>query len=214
MSKHTSWHAGGPADLFFTPRDLMDLASFLRQLPPEVPVMWIGLGSNLLVRDGGIRGAVVSHAWRARRAERKSATPSAPKPACPARASPGNASNGAWGRGVLCRHSRHLGRRAGDERRRLGRRDLAPRGRSRSAGPARRAPHAHARRTTRSAIGTCKGPENEWFIGARLEFERKPGVNDDAIRELLGEAQARPSPSASGAAARCSPIRPAITRRG
>ena len=60
MSRHTSWHAGGPADLFFTPRDVMDLAAFVRQLPPEAPLTWIGLGSNLLVRDGGIRGAVVS----------------------------------------------------------------------------------------------------------------------------------------------------------
>src|SRR5580692_10711221 len=60
MAKHTSWHAGGAADFFFTPRDIMDLASFIRQLPPEVPLLWVGLGSNLLVRDGGIRGAVVS----------------------------------------------------------------------------------------------------------------------------------------------------------
>jgi len=58
MAKHTSWHVGGPADLFFTPRDAMDLAAFMRQLPPDVPLLWIGLGSNLLVRDGGIRGAV------------------------------------------------------------------------------------------------------------------------------------------------------------
>src|SRR3984885_6877142 len=60
MSKHTSWHAGGTADIFFTPRDTLDLASFLRQLPPTVPTLWIGLGSNLLVRDGVVRGAVVS----------------------------------------------------------------------------------------------------------------------------------------------------------
>src|SRR5258706_8308029 len=60
MAKHTSWHVGGPADLFFTPRDVMDLAAFVRQLRPEVPLLWIGLGSNLLVRDGGIRGAVIS----------------------------------------------------------------------------------------------------------------------------------------------------------
>jgi UDP-N-acetylmuramate dehydrogenase len=59
MSKHTSWRVGGPADLYFTPRDRLDLASFLRALPPEVPVYWVGLGSNLLVRDGGIRGAVI-----------------------------------------------------------------------------------------------------------------------------------------------------------
>jgi UDP-N-acetylmuramate dehydrogenase len=46
--------------VFFNPRDRADLASFLRSLPPQVPVTWIGLGSNLLVRDGGIRGVVIS----------------------------------------------------------------------------------------------------------------------------------------------------------
>jgi UDP-N-acetylmuramate dehydrogenase len=59
MAKHTSWRVGGPADVFFTPRDRDDLASFLRNLPLEVPVYFVGLGSNLLVRDGGLRGAVV-----------------------------------------------------------------------------------------------------------------------------------------------------------
>ena len=60
MSRHTSWHVGGPADLWFTPRDVEDLSAFLRALPAGVPVTWVGLGSNLLVRDGGIRGAVIS----------------------------------------------------------------------------------------------------------------------------------------------------------
>ena len=60
MSRHTSWHVGGPADLWFTPRDVEDLSAFLRTLPAEVPVTWVGLGSNLLVRDGGIRGAVIT----------------------------------------------------------------------------------------------------------------------------------------------------------
>lgn len=60
MSRHTSWHVGGPADVWFTPRDADDLAAFLRQLPADVPITWIGLGTNLLVRDGGIRGVVVS----------------------------------------------------------------------------------------------------------------------------------------------------------
>jgi UDP-N-acetylmuramate dehydrogenase len=59
MSKHTSWRVGGPADLFFTPRDRDDLSAFLRTLPETMPLLWVGLGSNLLVRDGGIRGAVV-----------------------------------------------------------------------------------------------------------------------------------------------------------
>lgn len=60
MSRHTTWHAGGPADAWFVPGDLADLASFLRELPGEVPVTWVGLGSNLLVRDAGIRGVVIS----------------------------------------------------------------------------------------------------------------------------------------------------------
>src|SRR3984893_7666896 len=74
MSKHTSWHAGGPADIFFTPRDAMDLASFMRQLPAGVPLLWIGLGSNLLVRDGGVRGAVVATHGALGSLERLSAT--------------------------------------------------------------------------------------------------------------------------------------------
>jgi UDP-N-acetylmuramate dehydrogenase len=60
MSKHTSWRVGGPADAWFTPRDVDDLSAFLRSLPAAVPVTWVGLGSNLLVRDGGIRGVVIS----------------------------------------------------------------------------------------------------------------------------------------------------------
>ena len=60
MAGHTSWRVGGPADLFFTPAALEDLKSFLAALPGDLPVHFIGLGSNLLVRDGGIRGAVVS----------------------------------------------------------------------------------------------------------------------------------------------------------
>ena len=60
MSRHTSWHVGGPADWYFEPRDRADLADFLRELPRELPLWWVGLGSNLLVRDGGLRGAVIN----------------------------------------------------------------------------------------------------------------------------------------------------------
>ena len=60
LSRHTSWHVGGPAEVFFNPKDRADLAGFLKGLPAAVPVSWIGLGSNLLVRDGGIRGVVIS----------------------------------------------------------------------------------------------------------------------------------------------------------
>jgi UDP-N-acetylmuramate dehydrogenase len=60
LSRHTSWHVGGPADIFFMPHDRVDLLAFLQVLPPDVPLLWLGLGSNLLVRDGGVRGVVIS----------------------------------------------------------------------------------------------------------------------------------------------------------
>jgi len=60
MSRHTSWHAGGPAELFFVPASVDDLASFLADLDADTPLFWHGVGSNLLVRDGGIPGVVVS----------------------------------------------------------------------------------------------------------------------------------------------------------
>jgi len=51
--------AGGPADWLFEPKDVADLQAFLRELDPDVPVMALGLGSNLIVRDGGVAGVVV-----------------------------------------------------------------------------------------------------------------------------------------------------------
>ncbi len=59
LAKHTSWRAGGPADTLYVPADRDDLAAFLRQLPAAEPLTVLGLGSNTLVRDGGVRGTVV-----------------------------------------------------------------------------------------------------------------------------------------------------------
>jgi UDP-N-acetylenolpyruvoylglucosamine reductase len=59
LAKYTSWRAGGTADTLYVPADRDDLALFLAQLPADEPVLAIGLGSNTLVRDGGVRGTVV-----------------------------------------------------------------------------------------------------------------------------------------------------------
>jgi UDP-N-acetylmuramate dehydrogenase len=59
MHRHTSWRVGGTADRAYTPADRQDLADFLSRLDPAEPVVFVGLGSNLLVRDGGLRGTVV-----------------------------------------------------------------------------------------------------------------------------------------------------------
>ncbi|MDH5784692.1 MAG: UDP-N-acetylmuramate dehydrogenase [Chromatiales bacterium] len=60
MARHTTWRVGGTADNYYQPADVTDLAGFLAQLPQDEPLFWLGLGSNLLVRDGGIRGTVIA----------------------------------------------------------------------------------------------------------------------------------------------------------
>lgn len=59
MSRHTSWRVGGVADRFYRPTDLNDLSLYLKSLKEDEPVFFLGLGSNLLVTDSGIRGTVV-----------------------------------------------------------------------------------------------------------------------------------------------------------
>jgi UDP-N-acetylmuramate dehydrogenase len=185
MRKHTSWHVGGPADLYFTPRDVMDLASFMRQLRPEVAVLWIGLGSNILVRDGGIRGAVVSTAGALGAIERRSANvirveagaacarvarqcvkwglgPAEFLAGIPGTMGGALAMNaGAWG-GETWRHVIEL-------------EVLDRRGARRTRTP----------QDYEVSYRHVQGPQDEWFLGAQLQFERKPGSNTDTIRELL-----------------------------
>jgi len=59
MARHVSWRAGGRVERAYTPADFADLQAFLRTLPSDEPLYFVGLGSNLLVRDGGLRGTVV-----------------------------------------------------------------------------------------------------------------------------------------------------------
>src|SRR5687768_3601128 len=66
MNRHVSWRAGGAVDRAYLPADLDDLRAFLRACEPHEPVYFVGLGSNLLVRDGGLRGTVVFTHWALR----------------------------------------------------------------------------------------------------------------------------------------------------
>ena len=59
LNKYNSWRVGGSADALFTPRNLEDLKNFLKHETYLKPLTFIGLGSNILVRDGGIRGTVI-----------------------------------------------------------------------------------------------------------------------------------------------------------
>ncbi|MEF3076527.1 UDP-N-acetylmuramate dehydrogenase [Methylobacter sp. Wu1] len=65
LAKYTSWRVGGPADRLYMPSDRQDLINFIAELSNTKgtvsgPVFWMGLGSNLLIRDGGIRGTVIN----------------------------------------------------------------------------------------------------------------------------------------------------------
>ena len=59
LAPYSWFRVGGPADLFFAPEDEEDLSQFLKALPSDIPILVLGLGSNLLVRDGGFRGAAI-----------------------------------------------------------------------------------------------------------------------------------------------------------
>lgn len=65
LAPFTWFRVGGPADVVFLPADGDDLAQFLAALPPSTPVLPIGVGSNLIVRDGGVEGVVIRLAGRA-----------------------------------------------------------------------------------------------------------------------------------------------------
>ena len=70
MSRHTSWRVGGPAEVFFIPTSIDDLSTFLAGLDRDTPIFWHGVGTNLLVRDGGLPGVVISATKMLRQLER------------------------------------------------------------------------------------------------------------------------------------------------
>lgn len=59
LEKYTSWRIGGPAKQYFRPQSAQDLSNFLQILAPDEPLFWLGLGSNVLIRDAGFAGTVI-----------------------------------------------------------------------------------------------------------------------------------------------------------
>lgn len=185
MSKHTSWRVGGPADLFFRPLDANDLAAFLQSLDADMPVVWVGLGSNLLVRDGGLRAAVietfgafgeldrlnqtdvwvgagVSCAKLAKQCVRWGLGPAEFFAGIPGTMGGALAMNaGAFG-GETWPHVVEV-----ETINRKGKRQRRP---ASDYTPSYR---------------HLEGPEGEWFLGCRLRFEPRRDANENEIRRLL-----------------------------
>lgn len=190
MSKHTSWHVGGPADLFFSPLDVTDVSAFLQSLEPGTAVMWIGLGSNLLVRDGGIRGAVIeTHGIfdeLARRGEDEVwcgsgvACAKLAKQCIKWGLGPAEFFAGIPGTlgGALAMNAGAFG---GETWRHVVSVAVMDRNGVRRERPA-----------SDYIVGYrhVSGPSDEWFLGALLRFEPRPGVSNDDIRQLLAKRKA------------------------
>lgn len=59
LSTYTSWRVGGAARYFYQPADLADLQQFLKEIPNDLPIFWLGAGTNVLIRDHGVDGLVI-----------------------------------------------------------------------------------------------------------------------------------------------------------
>ena len=191
MSRHTSWHVGGPAEVFFNPRDRADLASFLRTLAPGVPIHWIGLGSNLLVRDGGLPGVVIStHGTLDLLARVSETTVRAEAGVACARIARQCIK---WGlgpaeffAGIPGTLGGALAMNAGAFGGETWQHVTAVESIDRSGRTHRRAPSEY-----RVAYREVHPPvADEWFLGADLAFERRPGAHQNEVRELLERRKA------------------------
>jgi UDP-N-acetylmuramate dehydrogenase len=191
LSRHTSWHVGGPAEVFFNPRDTADLAAFLRNAPPGVPIHWIGLGSNLLVRDGGIRGIVISTPGALDALSRLNETT--------VRAGAGVACARIarqcirWGLGPAEFFAGIPGTLGGALAMNAGAFGGETWEHVRAVETIDRAGRTHARTRSEYRVGyrqlTAPAPE-EWFIAAELAFERRPGAHAGEVRTLLARRKA------------------------
>ena len=190
LRKHTSWRVGGPADLFYMPTSTGELQRILAELPATTPVHWLGLGSNLLVRDGGIRGAVIATGslprelerfgdervrasaglacmLLAKRCVRWQLGPAAFFAGIPGTVGGALAMNaGAFG-GETWTHVESVTTidRRGELRER-------------------------ARAEFEIDYRTVRGPANEWFLGATFRFEHDASSSMGAIKELLARRNA------------------------
>jgi UDP-N-acetylmuramate dehydrogenase len=191
MSRHTSWHVGGPAEVFFNPRDRHELAAFLRTLDSKVPIHWIGLGSNLLIRDGGLPGVVIATQGALDRLERRSETTVFCEAGVPcARVArmcikwglgPAEFFAGIPGTfgGALAMNAGAFGGETWQHVIDVQTIDRQGKERTRAANE------------FQVSYRQVLAPEREeWFLGAHLTFEHRPGAHESEVRVLLERRKA------------------------
>jgi len=185
MAKHTSWRVGGPADSFFVPASLEDLALFLRDLHDDIPVFWLGVGSNLLVRDGGIRGVVIAAARALRNLERIDHYLVRAEAGVPCTQLARQCIR--WGLGPSEFFAGIPGTVGGALTMNAGAHGGETWERVESVRTIDRGGEIHERATAEYSVGyrSVTGPTNEWFVEGTFRFE--PGVTPsaDTLNEML-----------------------------
>ena len=186
LARHTSWHVGGPADAFYTPRSAEELARFLAALPAQVPCYFLGLGSNVLVRDGGLRGVVVSLHLGLDRLERVGATRVHADAGVPCARVARQCAKWALGPaeffagipgtvgGALAMNAGAWG---GETWPRVAEVDVVDRGGARRTRPA--SDYRYGYRHLESPAPA------EWFVAVRFEFVADPAASAETIKQLL-----------------------------
>lgn len=190
MSRHTSWRVGGPAEVFFTPKDADDLARFIRGLDADTPVLWIGLGSNLLVRDGGIRGAVIDTHGVFAELERLGDE----EVYCGSGVACARLAKQCvkWGLGPAEFFAGIPGTLGGALAMNAGAFGGETWNHVISVATLDRQGVRRERPASDYSVGYrhVQGPADEWFLGARLRFEPRPDVSSEDIRVLLARRKA------------------------
>lgn len=190
MSKHTSWRIGGPAEYFFKPADIDDLALFLRELDPGTPVFWLGVGSNLLVRDGGLPGVVISVAGILNHIEHTGSQEVTAGAGLPCTQLARQCIR--WGLGPSEFFAGIPGTVGGALAMNAGAHGGETWERVRSVRTIDRQGEIHERNPADYEIGyrSVSGPANEWFLAAVLEFDPKANASMDTLNEMLDRRKA------------------------
>lgn len=185
MSSHTSWRVGGPAETFFKPADLDDLSALLRQLDDEVPVFWFGLGSNLLVRDGGMPGVVIAAAGIFKDLQKVADQVVRAGVSVPCTALARQCIR--WGFGPAEFFAGIPGTVGGALAMNAGAHGGETWDRVKSVRTIDRNGEVHERTPADYEIGyrSVAGPINEWFLEATFEFDAGVDASMETLRELL-----------------------------
>lgn len=191
LARYTSWKVGGLAEVLFQPKDLIDLQNYMQTLSTSVKVTWLGRGTNVLVRDGGVRGVVIAMQGCIDKLEKLDGNLMRAELGVPcAKLARFSADNDLVGAeflagipgtvgGALAMNSGAYGSETWNYVSNVETID--------------RCGEVHLRKPSEFEIGyrTVKGQSDEWFIAATFKFESGDGqLAKDKIRELLDQRNA------------------------